>query len=104
MVLQCSASHRAPPKQQFREICDLLHLLDVEGVPSSLVINHAFGAYAAERTEEGVDMPDPIELLRRIYEVLTEEGPGITESRRLDEITVSLPDRGWTDYGSPFER
>lgn len=81
----------------------LLHLLDLETIPVGPAIDDALNWYTAECEEEGKNLPDPIEMLRMIYELAKEEGPGITHDHRLDAIRLSFEDRGWTDGGSPFE-
>ena len=84
-------------------IAALLHLLDAEGLPAGPAISDALSSYNAEHERDGRELPDPIGMLRRIYQSAREEGPGITHPGRLDEVMLCLTDRGWSDYGSPYE-
>ena len=84
-------------------IAALLHLLDAEGLPVGPAISDALSSYNADHERDGQELPDPIGMLRMIYQPAREEGPGITHPGRLDEVMVCLTDRGWSDYGSPYE-
>ena len=81
----------------------LLHLLATEHLPTGPAISSALTWYNAERGEEDEGLPDPIGLLRTIYQFAKLERTGTDHDDRVDVITQCLRDHGWTDDGSPFE-